>query len=255
VILATARILRELRHRSTMPEGFAMEEYFPPTGDHVPHVLGGTMPKDSNENSSGFAMIEKNAGKVPGPGHYDTMARDQKDWNNKGTTFCKMSRDAIARRARAGPAVGQYQVTAAAVLTSPRPTGGQISKSPKGCLIYDRAVRASKGMPDPGKYDALEVQLHKATISFHSPKTTPRLDNKKAVPGPGLYSPHYALTEKHGPSYSSRKEEVKSSVDDKKDKVPAPGTWGIPDAKHVDRLGATKHTQVLLRDRSERQLH
>jgi len=237
--------------------GFAMEEYNVPTGDNAPNVPGGTMPKDSNETTSGFAQITKNAGRVPGPGHYDTSERDTKNWASKGNTFCKLSRDALGRRSKPGPAVGHYKVAAAAVLTSPRITGGPMSKSPKGCFIYDRAVRQSKHVPDPGKYDALEVQLHKSTLSFHSPKTTPRVDNKKQPPGPGQYEPANGLRlcEKAVPSYSSRKEEAKTNAESsKKEKGPDPGNWGIPDSKHVDRKGQGLHTQTLLRDRSNREL-
>mmetsp|Transcript_43358 Transcript_43358/g.137912 ORF Transcript_43358/g.137912 Transcript_43358/m.137912 type:complete len:236 (-) Transcript_43358:105-812(-) len=234
-----------------MPEGFALDEYVTPRGDHPIHVPGGTMPKSTGEHSGSFFQARKLGATVPGPGHYDLGAQDQKKWNARGGTFTKLSRDA-RMRPKPAPAVGQYQLAGAMVLTSPRICGGRMAASPKVSLLHERAVRAAKGLPEPGKYDARHADAHTYTLPFGSSKTASRSTAAKPPPGPGSYEPQFQLTEPAVPSYSARKQEPKSMIDDiqkEKSKVPAPGFLGIPDPKFMDRQGATKHTQHLLRDR------
>lgn len=233
-----------------MPEGFALDEYVTPRLETVIHVPGGTMPKATGSYGSSFAQARLT---VPGPGHYDVKVYDEKYWASKGRSFNKIDR-AQKAQSRPGPAVGQYQLAGAMVLTSPRITGGPMTKQPKGCVLYDRAVRGAKGLPDPGSHNAIFPDPHKGTISFNSSKTATRSSSAKPpAPGPGSYELNYMQCERRIPSYSTGKSPTKSHLDDLeryKAKIPAPGYLGIPDtdAKGLDRQGPLKHGQHLLRD-------
>lgn len=245
VVLSRAAVQNE------MPEGFALDEYLTPRGQHSFHVPGGTMPKAPNDHGSSFAMAQKTSGGVPGPGQYDLDRLDQKKWNAKGNTFTKLSRDSKLG-GRASPSVGQYQTAGAMVLTSPRIPGGPMTKASKGCALTDNAVRKFKNMPDPGKYNPSHISGHIPSLTFNPPKTQSKNPPARVPPGPGTYEPSFVQTELRIPAYTSSKEASKSHIDGiqrEKAKIPAPGFVGIPDPKNVDRAGTFKHTQVLLKHR------
>mmetsp|Transcript_103590 Transcript_103590/g.322807 ORF Transcript_103590/g.322807 Transcript_103590/m.322807 type:complete len:235 (+) Transcript_103590:112-816(+) len=234
-----------------MPEGFALDEYLTPRNQHQFRVPGGTMPKAPNDHGSMFANARKIGTGVPGPGQYDMDRLNQKKWSSAGNTFTKLERDAHPRL-RTHPAVGQYQTTAAMVLTSPRIQGGPLPKGAKGSALTDNAVRKSRHMPDPGKYSPSNMHGHIPSLTFNPSKTASKSVPPKVPPGPGTYEPSFEHVEPRIPAYTSSKEASKSHLDGiqrEKAKIPAPGFVGIPDPKNVDRHGTFRHTQKLLQDR------
>mmetsp|Transcript_11302 Transcript_11302/g.30805 ORF Transcript_11302/g.30805 Transcript_11302/m.30805 type:complete len:235 (-) Transcript_11302:38-742(-) len=234
-----------------MPEGFALDEYRTPRPQHAFKVPFGTMPKAPVDQGSSFAMAQKLGSVVPGPGQYDVDKIEQKKWTGRGNAFTKLSREARALQ-RNFPAVGHYQTAGAMVLTSPRIPGGMLPKATKGCALVDTAVRKSKNIPDPGKYNPTDISGHVQSLRFNPPKSTSKNPPARVPPGPGTYEPNFDIGEPSVPAYTASKEASKSHLDGvqkEKAKIPAPGFVGIPDPKNIDRKGTFKHTQVLLKDR------
>lgn len=233
--------------------GFALDEYAVPKFGMTESSLGGTMPKADKEFGGLFGGVARHAEAVPSPDYYfkDTMAISftQKMKGGKFSQLGRMGQNVINK----GGGPGQYQVDN--VVTSPRVKGGLMSKTDRKCGIIDGALKKTAGMPDPGKYDAVRPELHKACPDFgkSAGKTEPRQPIKRANIGPGEYNPSHALTEKSSPIYSGSKDldgaNFLDKVLKKKDAVPPPGHVGIPHSKHRDERGGRLHSARLLKDR------
>lgn len=230
--------------------GFALEEYTVPKFGSWSKTPGGTMPKDSGEHSSQLGMIKKNAGKVPGPGHFDISHMDQKHWSSKGGHFVKSPKD-IGWKLNKTPPVGQYQVAEGERYVRRRMQGGKLPQAPRGCHFWDTAVARSSATPAPGKYEPGMKQ--KVPIpSFQKTTSVTRSTKKPPQPGPGQYEVNYHLTEHRIPNYPQDKQAPKTFIDRikaDKAKLPAPGHCGIPDSKVVNTKGAMNHANTLLHAR------
>eukprot|EP00931_Biecheleriopsis_adriatica_P068443 TRINITY_DN42397_c0_g1_i1.p1 TRINITY_DN42397_c0_g1~~TRINITY_DN42397_c0_g1_i1.p1 ORF type:complete len:245 (-),score=45.71 TRINITY_DN42397_c0_g1_i1:86-820(-) len=232
-------------------DGFALAEYVVPRCGQQQTVPFGTVPKASNEAGSMFNEGKRKA-KEPGPEkyHQDILQKGFGSQKAKYGTFSKLAREGIAPNSKKpSPSVGTYE--SFSHLTSPRLRGGIMAKSPRGCLFYDQAVSESRWKPSPGKYDGKKPEKHLDCPTFYTEIGQSRVPKKAGGLGPGYYTPNYLSTEKKLPAYSSPKEEGGSFTDTQKgkDKVPGPGSNGVPDPKGLDRSGRQKHCRRILGDK------
>jgi len=232
--------------------GFALEEYTVPKFGSWKQVVGGTMPKDSGENSSQLGQIRKIAAKIPGPGHFDISHLDKKDWDSKGGHFVKSSKDA-GWKANKVPPVGQYHVAESVAHTKPRTMGGKLPQAARGCHFWDTAVSRSTLVPAPGRYEPGGLVQHVRIPSFNKTKTETRSGKKPQIPGPGQYEVNHSQVEDRTPNYGTDKQAPKTFIDRikaDKAKLPAPGHCGIPDSKVVNPKCVQKHTNTLLHSKA-----
>lgn len=205
------------------------------------------MPKASKDFGSIFAQVV-NAGKVPGPEYYNkTSLNEPFSKKARGGQFSKLARD-WRHATNKSPAVGQYDTICQAC--SPRIPGGIMPKTERRCYPVDKAKKLDT--PAPGKYNAEKPESNRTVPNFSHHKNESRNPQKPPAVGPGYYKPNYEQTQVRIPSYSNCKEASTSYLDrllKGKDKTPAPGHHGIPEAKNNDRLGQCKHVQRLLGDR------
>eukprot|EP00747_Dinoflagellata_sp_TGD_P184951 gnl/TRDRNA2_/TRDRNA2_41112_c0_seq1.p1 gnl/TRDRNA2_/TRDRNA2_41112_c0~~gnl/TRDRNA2_/TRDRNA2_41112_c0_seq1.p1 ORF type:complete len:270 (-),score=48.21 gnl/TRDRNA2_/TRDRNA2_41112_c0_seq1:40-849(-) len=234
--------------------GFALEAYVVPKCGMDKKVQYGTMPKASLEAGGLFADVKSRANAAPGPEKYfkDFL---EKSWTAKasGGTFGKVGRDGPKQDSKT-PAVGQYDASTGIALTRPRTRGGMMSKTDRGSIFYDAAMKNSKNSPPPGKYDAVMPTKKKVAVpKFYHDQNKSRLPKSGNNLGPGVYNPNHAAIEKRPPNYASSKDPSRSFLDTlvkQKEKIPAPGHRGIPESKNVDRIGWAKHTNQILNDRA-----
>mmetsp|Transcript_20389 Transcript_20389/g.43494 ORF Transcript_20389/g.43494 Transcript_20389/m.43494 type:complete len:242 (-) Transcript_20389:229-954(-) len=227
--------------------GFALPEYVVPKSGLGRTINGGTIPKASTEFGGMLAEIKRVA-KNPGPEQYNKDCLNKPFSQSKGGAFSKLARE-YPKGNMKNPAVGTYET--ASPLITPRTKGGLMTKTERGCLFYDQAISDSKWKPAPGKYET-EQKGHIATHSFHHTTTESRTPKKPSVVGPGYYDVDRRPVEKRVPVYSSSHEATKSYLDTHvkgKDKLPAPGHFGPPEAKNEDRQGRRKHLGHVLQDR------
>lgn len=237
--------------------GFALPEYVTPKVETVIHIPGGSMARSSGTHGSMFnpSRVQGATGNL-GPGAYNVGVHDEKYWASRGHTVSKSARD-HRMRPKATPSVGQYQVAAALEVISPRIPGGTMTKTQKGCVPYDQAVRTAKGLPDPGGLNPSRGSSEPRGIANMKLATGRARPAPKATPGPGSYELNYTQCDETIPSYTCGKSNHKFILDDlktEKAKIPAPGYLGIPEesAKPFDRQGPIKHGKKLLRDRPVR---
>lgn len=222
------------------------------------------MPKDSGEKQSRLGQIKKQAAAVPGPGHYDMGALDQKRWAKVLMgTFSKMPRDSLFVRNKTPP-VGYYNGDFSQL--KPRLKNGKVSQSPRVCSIVDTAERRSRASPTLGLYKPNDPTYRVPTPSFsrggkRSASAPPGKNNKAGGPGPGSYEIKYCQVDSEAPWSDMKREtketwnkEVKKSFIDRiqkdKAKVPAPGHVGNPDAPKVhNKVSPRLHAIRLLHDR------
>jgi len=237
--------------------GFALPEYVTPKVETVIHVPGGSMARSSGEHGSMFNTSRvQGATASIGPGAYNVTAHDEKYWASRGHTVSKSARD-HRMRPRNGPSVGSYQVATALDLISPRIPGGTMTKSQKGCVVYDRAVRTAKGLPDPGALNPNKPAEVRGITNMKLVTGRVRPTPQKPTPGPGSYELNYTQCDETVPSYTCARNKHRFILDEMmtdKAKIPAPGYLGIPEesAKAMDRQGPIKHSKKLLRDRPVR---
>lgn len=238
--------------------GFALPEYVTPKVLTHIHVPGGSMTKSSGDHASMFrpSGLQGVTGTL-GPGAYNVEKMDEKYWASRGHSVSKSARD-YRMKVKQTPSVGQYQVAAALEMISPRIPGGTMTKSTKGCVPYDRAVRTAKSLPDAGSLNPhRNSSQSKGIVNMKLATGRTRPNPMKNAPGPGHYELNYAQCDERIPSYTCGKSNHKFILDDlktEKSKLPAPGYLGIPEesAKSMDRRGPIKHSKHLLRDRPVR---
>lgn len=251
---------------------FALETYTCPKFGFAKTVPGGTMPKDTGEKQSRLGQIKKHSAAVPGPGHYDLGAMDQKRWAKVLMgTFSKMPRDKYAGHGNKTPPVGYYNGNPDTV--KPRLKNGKLAQSPRVNMIVDTAERRSKLSPTLGFYkpkcwpDAATFRVPTPSFSHgqkRSASAPPGKNNKNSAPGPGSYEIKYIQVDRESPWSDVKKDhketfnkEAKKTFIDRiqkdKAKVPAPGhrpAEGIADAgKVINKVSPRLHAQRLLFDR------
>lgn len=232
--------------------GFALEEYTVPKFGSWKKVVGGTMPKDTGENTSQLGQIRKIHSKLPGPGHFDISHLDDKAWKSKGGHFVKSPKDA-GWKANKVPPVGQYNVAEAMVGTKPRTKNGKLPQAPRGCFFVDTANDRGGKTPAPGKYEPHGQPPHVRVPSFNKITTESRSSKKPQQPGPGQYNINHSQVEDKIPNYPQDKQAPKTFIDRikaDKAKLPAPGHCGIPDSKVFNSKGVQKHANGLLHTRA-----
>jgi len=244
---------------------FALEEYTCPKFGFSRTVPGGTMPKDSGEKNSRLGQIKKHSANVPGPGHYDMSAAEQKRWARALMgTFSKMPRDKH-NGGNKTPPVGYYNFNPDVV--KPRLKNGKVSQSPRVCAIVDTAERRSRNSPTLGFYKPNDPTYRVPTPSFvHGGKRAssapPGKNNKNSAPGPGSYEIKYMQVDNEMPWSEVKKEQQKETfnkepkktfidkIQKDKAKVPAPGHVGNPDAAKIhNKVSPRLHCLKLLQDR------
>jgi hypothetical protein len=225
--------------------GFALSEYVVPHCGFSPRCTGGKMSKAAAD-AGGLFDVVKRGGKGPGPDayHKDALARPFHT-GAKGGTFSKLTRDhdGIVPKATKGPSPGQYEIQAAATVTTPRTRLGVLSKKPRGCVMYDIAVKESTWKQGPGKYEPKTTDAHQGVPHFNSSKGVKEFKAGTNL-GPGHYTLNHVQCEKRVISHSSPKEASRSMLDKalkEKEKSPAPGHNGIPESKVEDLDGRRKH--------------
>mmetsp|Transcript_6486 Transcript_6486/g.12596 ORF Transcript_6486/g.12596 Transcript_6486/m.12596 type:complete len:246 (-) Transcript_6486:108-845(-) len=238
--------------------GFALPEYVTPKVETVIHIPGGSMTRSSGEHGSMFktSRVQGATGSL-GPGTYNLASHDEKYWASRGHTVSRSARD-YRMKSRQTPSVGQYQVATGMDMISPRIQGGTMTKSLKGCVHYDQAVRLAKGLPDHGSLNPRRGSSEPrgiANMKLQAGRMRPA--PLRPTPGPGSYELNYAQCDETVPSYTCAKGTPRFILDElqaKKAKIPAPGYMGIPEetAKVMDRQGPIKHSRNLLRDRQVR---
>lgn len=233
--------------------GFALEEYTVPKFGSWKQVVGGTMPKDSGENSSQLGQIKKFGGKTPGPGHFDISHLDAKAWSNKGYNFVKSTKD-HGWKANKVPPVGQYHVAEALNYTKTRSCGGKLPQAARGCHFWDTATARSSATPAPGKYEPHGLPKKVQIPSFTKVTTESRSPKKPAQPGPGQYQVSHSQVEQRAPNYPQDKQAPKTFIDRikaDKAKLPAPGHCGVPDSKVHNSKGVRQHANALLNAKAQ----
>lgn len=225
------------------------------------------MPKDSGEKQSRLGQIKKQSAGIPGPGHYDLAAQDQKRWAKVLLgSFSKMPRDAVnVFQRNKTPPVGYYNADLSS--TKPRLKNGKVSQSPRVCAVTDTAERRSRASPTLGFYKPNDPTYRVPTPSFaHGGKgrassAPPGGKAKSGGPGPGSYEIKYIQVDEeapwnmgNGPHKETFDKEVKKTFIDRiqkdKAKVPAPGHVGNVDAlKYHNKVSPRLHALKLLADR------
>jgi len=233
-----------------MADDFALCEYVVPKTGYVATTKFGTIPKASTLCGSIFAQQQKD--NVPGPEYYNKTPQ-QFASKAPGGQFGKLQRQFGAKGSNT-PAAGQYEISRA--LTTRQSTSYTMSKKDRGCAHIDMAINQGKWKPAPGKYDSVWPEPHLKSPRFGGPETESKNSSTSKKPtvalGPGYYNPNLAMTEKATKGVPWSKCATKSFLDmhtKEKQSIPAPGHHGIPETKHEDRKGRTKHVTRLLGDR------
>jgi hypothetical protein len=231
--------------------GFALTEYTVPKFGMAKQILGGTMPKASGKYSSHLGQVEKQAGKTPGPGHFDLTHLDNKHWQSRGGKFVKCSRDK-GQKMNKTPACSHYNLEESKAYVMPKTIGGKLSKAVRGSHLEDCASHRSAMVPAPGRYDPKDQRKIYATSFYNTQNASRQPGKQTAIPGPGYYKVSHTLVDTRTPEWASDKAPVKTFVDTLKQdkaKIPAPGHCGIPPTKVVDQEGKKKHAKILLESR------
>jgi len=230
--------------------GIADDVYIAPRCGLEQHITASSFPKASLESGGLFQNVIK-ASKVPGPEAYnkDLLKKSFAEKAKLGS-FSKLTRGWGISGGSKGAAVGQYDSVCASQV--PKVKGGIISKAPRGCYLFDKALKGSQNTQAPGKYNADQPSAHQPGMAYTMAKTESRRPKKATAVGPGYYHINYDPCEKQAVSNTLTKEALKSFLDRMikgKDKTPGPGHMGIPEPKVQDRQGQSKHTARLLADR------
>jgi len=224
------------------------------------------MPKDTGEKQSRLGQIKKHSAGIPGPGHYETAALDQKKWTKCLLgSFSKMARDPPSLFKRnSTPPVGYYNGDPTCI--KPRLKNGKLAQAPRVNAIVDTAERRGRQSPTLGMYKPNDPTYRVPTPSFsHGGKRAssapPGKNNKTGGPGPGSYEIKYGQVDYESPWSDVKKDyketfnkEAKKTFIDRiqkdKAKVPAPGHVGNPDALKVhNKVSPRIHAMRLMQDR------